>query len=120
MLQLVDVPRQCCPSPCLVVSSVGVVSPGVIRGHTHATAAVVLGRMQWCHTDLGANALSWPRLMREDRRLGAMEGDAGELAADHFDGVLAQTLLDAGAPSLAATGKAPLLLYIGVECSLKP
>lgn len=75
--------------------------------------------MQWCHTDLGANALSWPRLMREDRRLGAMEGDAGELAADHFDGVLAQTLLDAGAPSLAATAKAPLLLYIGVECSPK-
>ena len=119
MLQPVDAPSQCCLSPCLGVISVGVIYPEVIRGDTHTTAAVVLGRMQWCHTDLGANALSWPRLMREDRRLGGVGGDPGELAADHFDGVLAQTLLDAGAPSLAATGKAHVLLHIGVECSLK-
>jgi hypothetical protein len=35
--------------------------------------------------------------MREDRRLGGMAGEAGELAADHFDGALAESLLTAGA-----------------------
>ncbi|KAK9822636.1 hypothetical protein WJX81_002024 [Elliptochloris bilobata] len=51
--------------------------------------------MQWCHTDLGANALSWPRLMREGLRLGAA-GDSEDMAADHNDGLLAHSLLDAG------------------------
>ncbi len=65
-------------------------------------------RLAWCNTDLGANALNWPRLLREDRRLGGMAGEAGELAADHFDGALAESLLSAGA--LAARRPTPSVL----------
>jgi hypothetical protein len=27
-------------------------------------------RLRWCHTDLGANAMRWPRLIAENRRFG--------------------------------------------------
>lgn len=27
-------------------------------------------RLRWCHTDLGANVMRWPRLMAENRRFG--------------------------------------------------
>lgn len=27
-------------------------------------------RLKWCHTDLGANVMRWPRLVAEHRRFG--------------------------------------------------
>jgi hypothetical protein len=27
-------------------------------------------RLRWCHTDLGANVMRWPRLIAENRRFG--------------------------------------------------
>ena len=59
----------------------------------------LLGSLRWCHTDLGANALRWPRLVREDRRLSAPAGGPDDMADDHNDGLLAQALLDAGMSS---------------------
>jgi len=53
-------------------------------------------RLIWCQTDLGANALNWPKLVSEDRRFGGLAAVAGNLTADHFDGVMAETLLAAG------------------------
>ena len=35
-------------------------------------ADIVVCRMKWCHIDLGANVLRWPRLLAEDRRFGAL------------------------------------------------
>lgn len=52
----------------------------------------VLGRMRWCHTDLGANVFRWPRLLKEDRRLGSPAANAQEHQAEHFDGLFANTL----------------------------
>ena len=53
-------------------------------------------RLIWCQTDLGANALNWPRLVAEDRRYGGLAAEAGNLTADHFDGIMAETLAGAG------------------------
>ncbi|KAK9811560.1 hypothetical protein WJX72_005917 [[Myrmecia] bisecta] len=53
-------------------------------------------KLIWCHTDLGANVFNWPRLIAEDRRFGSLEADSGGLTADHFDGIMAQSLLNAG------------------------
>lgn len=66
----------------------------------------LLGSLRWCHTDLGANALRWPRLVREDRRLSAPAGGSDDMADDHNDGLLAQALLDAGM-SRDATAQCP-------------
>ena len=53
--------------------------------------------MQWCHTDLGANVYSWQRLMSEDRRFGAPVHGTEGLGAEHFDGVMASSVLADGA-----------------------
>ncbi|EIE21685.1 hypothetical protein COCSUDRAFT_56879 [Coccomyxa subellipsoidea C-169] len=43
-------------------------------------------------TDLGANVFRWPRLLKEDRRLGSPAANAQEHQAEHFDGLFANTL----------------------------
>lgn len=30
-------------------------------------------RLRWCHTDLGANIIAYPRFLREGRRFGGLE-----------------------------------------------
>lgn len=52
--------------------------------------------MQWCHTDLGANVFRISRLLREDRRFGVQGAAAGGLGAEHYDGALANSILDEG------------------------
>ena len=67
------------------------------RAHSLRTESWrLLGSLRWCHTDLGANALNWPRLVREDRRLSSPGSGPDGMADDHNDGLLAQALLDAG------------------------
>ena len=39
--------------------------------------ACKLNKLRWCQTDLGANALRWPRLLREGRRFGNMAAQCG-------------------------------------------
>ena len=53
-------------------------------------------RLQWCHTDLGANAFNYERLIREDKRFGALAQHSNGLTADHYDGVMAQAMLNTG------------------------
>lgn len=55
-------------------------------------------RLIWCQTDLGANALNWPKLLLEERRFGGLASEAGNFTADHFDGIMAETLVVAGTP----------------------
>lgn len=50
--------------------------------------------LRWCHTDLGANVLSWPRLLHEGKRFSQLAPIACGLSAEHFDGVLAHHLVD--------------------------
>lgn len=50
--------------------------------------------LRWCHTDLGANILSWPRLIQENKRFSQLGPIACGLSAEHFDGVLAKHLVD--------------------------
>lgn len=52
--------------------------------------------MRWCHTDLGANAYSWQRLLAEGRRFGAPGPGAEGVGAEHYDGVLASAIVNAG------------------------
>ncbi len=54
-------------------------------------------RLQWCHTDLGANAFNFTRLISEDKRFGALAQHSNGLTADHYDGVMAQAMLNSGA-----------------------
>ena len=56
--------------------------------------------MQWCHTDLGANVLRWPRLMAEDRTFGGLNDKSGGLTAEHFDGVMMMDLISSGVVAL--------------------
>ena len=58
------------------------------------TMAQVCCRLRWCHTDLGANILSWSRLIQEDKRFSQLAPIACGLSAEHFDGVLAHHLVD--------------------------
>lgn len=58
--------------------------------------------MNWCHTDLGANVLRWPRLVAEDRRFGTLGPKAGGMSAEHFDGIMVMDLLSAGDVALLA------------------
>ena len=51
-------------------------------------------RLRWCHTVFGANILSWPRLIQEDKRFSQLGPVACGLAAEHYDGVLAHHLVD--------------------------
>ncbi|KAK9840401.1 hypothetical protein WJX74_009271 [Apatococcus lobatus] len=53
-------------------------------------------KLQWCHTDLGANAFNFKRLIAEDRRFGALAQHSNGLTADHYDGVMAQAMLNTG------------------------
>ena len=53
--------------------------------------------MKWCHTDLGANALRWPRLVAEGRRFGTLGAKANGMSAEHFDGIMVMDLLSEGA-----------------------
>lgn len=53
-------------------------------------------KLQWCHTDLGANAFNFKRLMAEDKRFGALAQHSNGLTADHYDGVMAQSMLNTG------------------------
>lgn len=57
-------------------------------------------RLQWCHTDLGANAFNFKRLMAEDKRFGALAQHSNGLTADHYDGVMAQSMLNTGTHKL--------------------
>lgn len=50
-------------------------------------------RLKWCHTDLGATAYSWPRLLREGRRFGDLD-ETGVFTGQ--DGVMAGNVVDAG------------------------
>ena len=50
-------------------------------------------RLRWCHTDLAANVLNYQRFMAEDRRFGGLQEFANGLAAEHFDGIMAQRLM---------------------------
>ena len=50
-------------------------------------------RLRWCHTDLGANVLHWPKLLAGNHRFGELAPFAGGLSAEHFDGVLVHKLL---------------------------
>ena len=52
--------------------------------------------MHWCHTDLGANVLRWPRFVAEDHRFGSMKAKAGGMSAEHFDGIMMMSLAQAG------------------------
>ncbi|GAB4821860.1 hypothetical protein N2152v2_008906 [Parachlorella kessleri] len=52
-------------------------------------------RLKWCHTDLGANAINYPRLLAEKRRFGTLQSELG-LQEDHYDGIMAQALVAAG------------------------
>lgn len=56
--------------------------------------------MRWCHTDLGANVFRWPRLVKEDRRLGSPAANAQEHQAEHFDGLFADSIKSDGDPPL--------------------
>ena len=31
-----------------------------------------VNKLSWCHTDLGANAFRWPRIVAENRRFGSL------------------------------------------------
>ncbi|KAK9813768.1 hypothetical protein WJX73_008320 [Symbiochloris irregularis] len=55
-----------------------------------------VNKMQWCHTDLGANILRWPRLVAEDHRFGGMSDKSGGLTAEHFDGLMMMNLMSSG------------------------
>lgn len=41
-------------------------------GQQEGAPTCKLNKLRWCHTDLGANAMRWPRLMAEDRRFGSL------------------------------------------------
>ena len=94
-----------------------------LPGHTARALKSILvlagHSLRWCHTDLGANALHWPRLVREDRRLSTPAGGPDGMADDHNDGLLAQALLDAGM-SRNSTALCPNFAFhpsIGKSCS---
>lgn len=53
-------------------------------------------RLKWCHTDLGANAYKWPKLIQEDHRFSQLGPVACGLPAEHYDGVMVHRLTDAG------------------------
>ena len=53
-------------------------------------------RLKWCHTDLGANAYKWPKLIQEDHRFSQLGPVACGLPAEHYDGVMVHRLVDAG------------------------
>lgn len=48
-----------------------------------------------CHTDLGANVLNYPKFITEQRRFGYLQSEMG-LQEDHFDGLMAQALVQGG------------------------
>ncbi|KAI3435905.1 hypothetical protein D9Q98_001963 [Chlorella vulgaris] len=50
-------------------------------------------RLRWCHTDLGANVIAYPRFVQENRRFGALADVSGGLGAEHFDGIMMQLLM---------------------------
>jgi hypothetical protein len=62
-------------------------------------------KLSWCQTDLGANAISFPKFMQEARMFGSLHEEAGGLGADHFDGILAETLVAAGWKVVRVTSK---------------
>ena len=53
-------------------------------------------RMQWCHTDLGAMAFRWLRLIEEDMRFGVGATEDAGPGPEHADGLLAARLKEAG------------------------
>lgn len=67
--------------------------------------ACKLNKLSWCQTDLGANAISFPKFMQEARMFGSLHQEAGGLGADHFDGILAETLVAAGWKVARVTSK---------------
>ena len=78
--------------------------------------------MQWCHTDLGANVYSWQRLLREDRRFGAPTHGAEGFDAEHFDGVMASSVLADGAHNHACVVQGDMTLpmrLLGPCCALR-
>ena len=64
------------------------------RQSADSNADDLVCRLRWCHTDLGANILSWPRLIQENKRFSQLGPIACGLSAEHFDGVLAKHLVD--------------------------
>ena len=57
--------------------------------------------MKWCHTDLGAMAFRRQRLLEEGVRFGAQAGSAAGPDHEHADGLLAASIIEAGAPCLS-------------------
>ena len=53
--------------------------------------------MKWCHTDLGAMALRRQRLLEKGVRFGAQAGGAAGPDHEHADGLLAASIIEAGA-----------------------
>ena len=62
-------------------------------------------KLRWCQTDLGANAISFPKFMQEARTFGSLHKEAAGLGADHFDGILAETLVADGWKVVRVTSK---------------
>ena len=57
--------------------------------------------MKWCHTDLGAMAFRRRRLLEEGVSFGAQAGSAAGPDHEHADGLLAASIMKAGAPCLS-------------------
>ena len=54
--------------------------------------ACKVNELRWCHTDLGANALRWPRWMAEGRRFGSMAAQYASVFTLHMVGIGCQEL----------------------------
>lgn len=50
----------------------------------------------WCQSDLGAAALNWERLIREERCFGDLKSEARGLDAEHADGLMMEALVADG------------------------
>lgn len=61
-----------------------------------------VNRLKWCHTDLGATAYRWRRLVEEDRRFGGLD-KTGVFTGQ--DGVMAGQVVEAGWPVDHAEGR---------------
>ena len=85
--------KHSCFKTCCMLQS-GTLQKASVYLDSSTTVAQVSCRLRWCHTDLGANVLSWPRLIQEDKRFSQLGPIACGLSAEHFDGVLAHHLLD--------------------------
>lgn len=64
--------------------------------HHHIGPFCKRNKLQWCQSDLGAAALDYQRFLHENRRFGDLNGSKFGLDAEHFDGIMMETLSNDG------------------------